>query len=523
MKRIILVVIAVAILITVGYFVVFTPLSLLDVGTSTRNTHVGNLIGYGELIGPRERKGFITSYMNEGFSETVTLIGKCQHKTQGTIISTGFEKYRYTVYGKENTWSSYEVLSKPGQTSRYISIPNPGEVKTSSAWIFGGIWNCPAYSFEVVGSKYKALKVIFEGYIDWNTWNPFDDGWKWRTLQVDEAYLYEGYGSLRLPTGIEDDIERPYDTFEIGETVDIRVETGKGGQTVDGTGTWRVTLNEPYSGGITEPGIGGGVVKEEYYNDDAIGHFKFVVTEEMARKSMESTDPYTVRLWNTILPIGTLYVDFLDFIALAPSDVTCKGPEQIKVGNVATITLSASVNPSTQASLDYFRVSVIYGTSGVLLPSDWGSKLWLIHTTNIPASSGTATISFIPQKESFVTVHAKAFDTDGRGSKRTITWTLWTYADSEVPDEVIEDETGQHDYWGGKTPEYQPWDPSGWWEDNVAEYYPLIVALAVFIIMMIIAFIPQIPIPYGMYGRLAVVTLGAVLAALIYWLMGGTI
>jgi len=41
--------------------------------------------------------------------------------------------------------------------------------------------------------------------------------------------------------------------------------------------------------------------------------------------------------------------------------------------------------------------------------------------------------------------------------------------------------------------------------------------------MLIIAFIPQIPIPFGIYGRMTVVVLGAVLAMLIYWYLGGTI
>jgi len=384
----------------------------------------------------------------------------------------------------------------------------------------GGTYNADAYSFEFVGNDYDAEKVVLKGYIDGNLLNPFDGNFKWQTLQTDEAYLYEGYGSLTLPTGIEDGIERPYDTFEIDQIVDIRVETAKGGQTVEGTGTWRVTLNEPYSGGITDPGSGGGVVVEKYYDDDTTnGHFKFTVTADMAEKSMSSTYPYSVRIWNTMLPKGTLYTDFIDFIAKAPSDVTLTGQTQSKVGETTTVTLSAT----SDIGIDYFRVSVIYGPSNVLLPGDPNSYNWIIHTTNIPASGGTATISFTPDKESYVTVHAKAFDTEGRGSVRTKTWTLWAYADAEVPDDVVDDETGEDDYGGGHTDTWLPWDPSGGNWGSIGDYLPLIIAIAVFIIMLIIAFIPQIPIPFGMFGRMAVVVLGAVLAAVIYWYLGGTI
>ena len=515
--KIIMVVLAVAILVTVGVFYGALPgLSILDKGTTTTNREIGGLKGSGELIGPNSRKGFIASYKNDGFSETVTCIGKVHIDTWATAA---MKSCLYEVYGKKQG-GSYEMLSSPTGTSMYISNPNPDFINLPDTISFGGTYNMDAYSFEFVGSDYDAVKVVLKGYIDGNILNPFDGNFKWQTLQTDEAYLYEGYGSLNLPT---DSDGRPRDNFEIGETVDIRVETAKGGQTVEGTGTWRVTLNEPYSGGITQPGSGGGVVKEEYYNDDTIGHFKFVVTEDMAQKSMDSSDPYSVRIWNTILPMGTLYTDFIDFNVKGPGDVELSGPIQSKVGSSATVGFSASVNSDTQLPIDYFRVSVIYGTNNVLLPSDPNAHNWIIHTTNIPAVNNAGTISFTPSKESYVTTHVKAFDTEGRGSPRTRTWTLWAYADAEVPDDVVDDETGDDDYGGGHTDPWFPWDPSGGNWGNIRNYLPLIIAIAVFIIMLIIAFIPQIPIPFGMYGRMMVVVLGAVLAAVIYWYLGGTI
>lgn len=514
MNKIGIVAIAVVILLIASAGIIIPGLSLLDEGTTTVNGDFGGISGSGELIGPNDRKGFITSYMDVGFSETITCIGRV---CADTWAVGGMTHYRYFVYGKENSWSSYELLSEPGTTSMYLSpeSPNPGERAISGIQI-GGCKNLDDYSFEFVGNKYKAVKVVCQGRIDWNVFDPFDNGYQWRNLQIDEAYLYEGYGSLTLPTDIEDGIERPYDTFEIGQTVDIRVETAKGGQTVEGTGTWRVTLNEPYSGGITDPGLGGGVVVEKYYDDDTTnGHFSFVVTKEMADKSMSSTDPYSVRIWNTMLPKGTLYVDFVDFIHLCPGDVTLTGETQSRVGETTTVTLTASINSETQLPIDYFRVSVIYGTSNVLLPGDPNSNNWIIHTTNIQASGNSATISFIPTKESYVTVHGKAFDTDGRGSIRTKTWTLWAYAETEVPDDVVDDETGEDDYGGGHTDPWLPWDPSGGNWGEVAIGLSIIGIIVAIVIAAVFAILGLLA-PGSPYVKVAIIVAGIVIAVVVY-------
>lgn len=524
-KNIAIVAVAIVILLIAGVFAGVIPgLSLIDSTTTVHKTYSGCVGNPGtELF---DRKGYISSWKGDGHSEKIIVSGSVKHKTWSMAH---VKYYKYKVFLKENVWSQYVDKSM----SMYLSNPNPGKITAN--WHggegAGQIYSVPSYIFTIIGNKYVdgAIKVELWIYVDYNTVNPLDKGYEWKVIAIDEAYLYSGQGGLYLPKGIEDGVERPYDTFEIGQEVDIRVETAKGGY---GSATpWRVTLNEPYGGNIEdlypdEEGSysGGGVVLEKSYaNDVTNGHFKFTVTADMARKSMQSSDPYTIRIWNILIPKGSLYVDFLDFIASAPSEVTCTGVEQSKVGNVVTVQLTASINSDTQANLDYFRVSVIYGVSGVLLPSDPNSHKWIIHTTNLPVSGTTATVSFTPTFESYVTVHAKAFDTDGRGSPRTKTWTTWIYADVEVPDEVVEDEVGEDDYSGGHTDTWNPWDPEGgnWGQIKWEDYLPIIIAIAVFIIMLIIAFIPQIPIPWGIYGRLLVVVLGAVLAVLIYWLMGG--
>ena len=495
----------------------------ISVNTNTQNSDHGGIHGTGELIGPNNRKGFIASYKNDGLSETITCIGKAEIDTWATA---GMDGYYYTVEGKTET-SGWIMLSKPGETSMAISNPNPG-IKSVSGIQIGGTFTAEAYSFEVIGNDYKAIRVTFKGHIDGNLLNPFDEGHIWRTLQVDRAYIYSGYGGLYLPTGIDDGVERPYSTFEIGQEVKIRVETAKGGQTVDGTGTWRVTLNEPYTESINEPDAGGGIILEKSYNDDTIGYFTFTVTEEMAENSMNSDQPYTVRIWNTILPTGTLHIDFIDFIKKAPSEVYLDGPIQSKVGDLATVSLSANVNGDTQAPIEHFRVSVIYGTNGVLLPSNPNSNFWLIHTTNVDATkSGNkyiAQIEFRPQFESYVTVHSKAQDTEGRWSPITKTWTLWAYESVPVDEDIIDDETGEDDYGGGNTQPWLPWDPSGGnWEQTIYDSTPIIAAIVVFFIFLLISLLPQVPIPFGIYGRMFMILIGIAISVLTYLILKGEI
>lgn len=522
-RRNLLIIGAVAAIIVIAAFAGMLPgLSLFDNGTTTIHRESAGIRGTPghELL---DAKGYICSYMNDGLSQKIVVSGSLSCDSGSMAYAA---VYRYRVYLKENAWSAYELVSEPGTTSKYISAANPGEkncgIGPAPSYPTGPLELAP-YTFQIVGDKYAsgAIKVTLDVYMDSHWINPFDS-YYWYTMSIDEAYLYEGYGSLTLPTGIEDGVERPYDTFEIGQEVKIRVETAGGGGSTSGY-NWRVTLNEPYGGTIDDPDDGGGVVKEQFYQDDTISYFTFTVTEEMARKSMLSDSPYTVRIWNTLIPKGSLYIDFIDFIAKAPGTVLLNGPRQSKINTVATVDMSSTVNTDTQAPIDYFRVSVIYGTNDVLLPSSPTSQNWLLHTTNVAAiySGGTyvASVDFIPTKSSYVTLHAKAFDTAGRGSPRTTTWTLWAYTTNPAPDDTIDSQVGYSDYSGGHTDPWLPWDPgSGNWEDLtilLSPYLGMVIAIFILIITGILAFF----VPYfKVKGRRTLILLLGILASVIvYW------
>lgn len=474
--------------------------------TNTDNIDRGSFKGVGELLGPLSRKGYIVSYKQDGLSETIVAQGTAKI-TDEWLGRSGMTKFRYKVYGKTDAGASWEAISVPGQTSKYVSNPNPGE-KTISGTQLGGTKTFESYSFNIVSDHYEAIKVIFQGYINWDVLNPFE-GYKWMNLQVDYAYLYPGWGGLYLPerNGV------PVSTFEIGETVNIGVLTTYGGQTVGEGKTWRVALIEPADRGGEE-------IKHQDYGDNVDSYFSFEITEDMF--STSSTNEYKVKIYNTLIPKGSLLVHSIDVLAKAPGDVKIESDNiQVKIGSNIDVVLSAEINEETQLPIDYFRVSVIYGANDVLLPGDYWSDRWIVHTTSFDASkvSGSkyqTTVSFTPDKESYVTVHAKAVDTEGRASEHTKVFTIWCYKDNAAPDDVIDDETGEDIYDGGHTSDWwSVWDASSgnWPESFQISLIGVAVSLIVFTVIAIIA---MLWVPGGMNIKLLVVLLGAVISVLLY-------
>ena len=504
----IMVVIAVVILLTVGIFYGILPGLSMTVNTTTVNSEHGGIKGSGELIGPNNRKGFIISHTNTGFSQTITCIGRACVDTWAT---GGMKQYRYQVYGRPLI-GDWENIGN----SKYLSNPCPGARSVSGLQV-GGCLNADAYSFEFVGYKYKAVKVVFEGYIDWNIANWFDDGYQWRTLQKDEAELFEGWGSLTYP--IIDG--KPQSTFEIGETGSIGVKTHYGGNTAENGKPWKVIMRWPKD-------RGGEIFKEASYSDNVDTYFTFAITEDMFDGSGSSDNSFEVEIYNTLVSKGEILVKSIDIKANAPSDVSLSGSTQAKNGETINVDLSATINSKTQLPIKSFQVSVYYGAMDTLFPSDPFSNRWILPTIHLtPTKSGDTykyLLSFVADEsgyEGFVTVSAWAYDTEGRSSLHGKKWGTYIYLEDKVPEETIEDQTGEDYDYGGHTIGWTPWDPSGgnWGEVEWEDYYPIIVAIAIFIIMLIIAFIPQIPIP--MYGRMLLVILGVVLAVLTYWYMGG--
>jgi len=486
----------VAILLIAGFSGLF-PAQFFNLNTNTVNSEYFGVKGHGELL---TRDGYIMSYMDQGLSETIRVQGRVDVSTWAHMQVTGFY---YKVYGKATPWQGWDLLSEPGQTSTYLSAQNPGVRTPGSGWHWSGVFAFPEYyEFEVVGNHYKALRVEFY-LICRNSLAPWEPDVA-RRMQRDEAYLYEGWGGLFLP---KDEDGRPRSTFEIGETVNIGVETTYGGSTVGESGhTWRVVMNYPTD-------RGGEVYKEQNYGDNIKGQFTFTVTADMFTTT--SNNRYSIRILNTLLPQGTLNINTIDILAKAPSDVTfSNAPSTVKAGNTVTMTLSASVNAETQLPVTHFEVSVYYGSYQSLIPTNPNDPRWIIPTTDVSAINNQYTLTITPTEHSYVTVLAKAYDSEGRASLRTRYWSLFCYTGSQPPDNTTD--VGDGDYGGGYFDPWLPWQPGGIWEVDQSTIN-LLIAIVVFLVMAVIALLLPMPPPM----KIIVIILGIVLAVVIWIYLNG--
>jgi len=527
MKKILFGTIAIITILLISVFYGSLPLTIvgLDLDVNTKNhNHEGlkGVSGY-ELLGPHNQEGFILSWMSNGMSETITVTGAI---TIDMLSFAGANSYKYELWGKKDRFDSWHRIDFP-----VISKQLPS-AKTLTGFSVGETRFLETFSFNFVGNDYAngAVRAVLRIYCKLNVLNPFES-LAWRTLQSDEAYLYSGYGGLYLPRGLEqDNPDLPYSTFEIGQTVKIGVETAQGGYTTDGL-PWRVTLNEPTTGvssGMTTP-TEIGIIKSQFYPNDCSASntfFEFTVTEEMAKKTMNTKLPYTVRIWNTLYPMGGINIDFVDFMYKCPGSVVFTGPESVELGNTATISLNAMVNNATQADIDFFRVSVVYGKADTFLPSDMGSGRWIIHTTDIGINDKQAcvlpqTVLFTPDKIGFVTVFAKAFDIQGRPSRTTECWAIHFWESTQPPSGVTDDDTGQSSYGGGHVEPWLPWNPADfdWFKDDetVSTILVYIIMFIVFILFLIMAWF--FPMPGGIIGKALLIILGLIIVFLIYLFM----
>jgi len=525
-KPIIILAIAIVLLLIVGFFTNILPFSMLNLETNTYHGNHGGIYGVGELL---DQKGYIVSWNTNEMSQTITVHGRINSQ----IGSLGeMTKYRYLVYIKKDANSDWDLVSQPGNqdTSKYLNSNNPGEKQISG--FKSQEYSCYAWNFNIVGPSLAGggIRVVLQGWINENFLD-FTKGFSWKRLQSDEAYLYSGTGGLYLPRGIDEEgVDRPYSTFEIGQTVKIGVETGVGGSSEK---PWRVTLNKPYNGeieGQNDPYIGGkgAVVKEQVFPNDcdpSNTFFTFVVTESMAELSMSSSSPFTVRIWNSVLPKGTLQVDFIDFIAKAPGDIVFSGDSgQFEVGEFVTVEMSATVNSDTQAEIDYIRCSVVYGEKNNLLPSDWGSNRWIVHTTTLGDADKNGctlpqSITFKAERSGYITVFAKAIDVQGRAGKSDSYRQMFAYdSGNKPPDETTD--TGDGLYGGGHTIGWLPWDPSeGNWrlvddDGSISTLLKIILSIVIFAMFAVIIY--YFPIPGGIYGKMLLMILGIGLIVVIW-------
>jgi len=531
MKSKVLIIIGIILLLLgVSYFAGVFPFSI-NLDTSCTNYSRANAFrGRGELIGPKDRDGFIVSWREDGYSETISIAGKLVLYNDPIIEYPGIQKYKYEVYGHDKYTGDWDLLSSPAFTSMYLTNLNPGVITfTGSTGLSEGAeYNFPeTYDFEMIGNLYDGIKAKLYIYVDWDLMNPWDDGPYWTLLQEDRAYLYESIGGLYFDT---DTSGRPINTYEIGETGRIKVKTTYGGQTVgEENKPWRVIMNYPAD-------RGGGIFKQQDFGDMVTAYFSFTVTEDMFKTT--SNNEYTITLYNTILPQALIITHTIDLKAKAPGDVVFYGPQSVENGNSISVTMTAIVSSNTQLPIEYFRAGAYYGTMDSSIPTTPTSNRWIIQITDFReiSESGdeySATMLIDSSRiksdyEGYITIWAVAYDTQGRSSLHNQKYTIniWKPASDggggEPPPDMIDDETGQHDDYGGHTEPWLPWDPNkgGNWDDDDKETFNLLKIIVMIIIIalsIVIAFF--YPIPGGHIGKAIVIFVGIAIAVIIYYLM----
>ena len=520
-NKYIIIAVAVVLLLIASAFAGLIPLQVTGVDTVTVNNNKYGIKGYGEVFQPFDAKGFITSWLNDGHSESISVRGKL---TFDWNFGSDIDKYYYVVYGGKTIQGGIvdysDVLSSPDISTMYLSAPNPGKMDLDLRNI--RLTGKPdplylnVYDFTFMGFDYDALKVELYVHHDNSLLNIFDEGYKWKVIQTDEVRLYSGQGGLYYHQ--ENNELLPRQTYEVGEVVIIDVHTGFGGQT-SVYDTSSITMQSPSPWTVKLRNPQGDVIQTQEYDDDVIRTFQFEVTEDMY--DPDTNNEYQLEIWNTWVSMGALNVYTIDILEYAPSSVTFDVSSthdefQTSVGQKCTVSFSSISNPLTGLPIESFRVAVIYGTHQNLMPSNSPTDpIWLIYKRNVQSSGSSASITFEPEKESYITVFANAQDSQGRTNLYPSCWTIWAYQSQPAPQAQIEDYVGFHWYKGGQSSDWLPWDPAGVWDTLEPQSQSLIVAVAIFLLFLFLgSFLPK-------NQKIIAIIIGAILSVIAYAYMSG--
>jgi len=475
------------------------------------------------------RKGFILSFRPDAYSEQITVQGILEAKdpsiwqTLQAAISYGLwqpviSEYKYKVYiGNVGDWK--EVLSDKVHSS-YIRVLQGGthyKIKGSHTKQLP----CETLSFDIKGNPFNTdvigLRVELWVKSKGAAGNPFED-WKWRLIASDQAYLYCGKSSVK--------VQGTHNTFEIGETVRLRVTTSAGGQTVGETTdkTWLLKLYKPDG---TEY-VGNGFPR--YLPDWFDGTVEFKITPDMWNPYGSNT--YHIKVYNTLLEKGTFSFDVIDIKAKAPSNVTIQTScgFSTSVNEEITVTLTAKVNPQTQLPISYFKVWVWYGTHTDLMPPS-GSDRWIkreeiISSYQVDSTTYQGKFTFTPEKgDRWITIAAKAYDKENRASLAMTYYQLYVSSPNqpELSEEEIKNQGGGTGYYtGGTTEETQPdfgskigYRLESASEGDMSSILLLVIGIMITVFSVIIALLA----PVHPYLKILIMVIGLVVTLLLWYFL----
>lgn len=493
-----------------GGFITIPGMDILgSEGYETQKKWYNNYHGnhYSELLLPADRKGFITSFRSDiefGLSETITVAGN--YKAQ--IGFSQIHKLRYIIKWKATPTSGWEIVSEPGKTEKWISVKNPGVFNAVSAG--SDRRDCRPYVFNIRGQRDGAIRAELWGFFDPNELNPWD-GYEWKRLSSDQAKLSSGICGMWLP---DRDDGGYRSTFEIGETVKIKVETGVGAVDIEadgreGTKTWELHLKKPNGNEYTDQNF------PRKLSDHFRGDVTFEIYEDMF--TLGGNNRYSLELYNTLWKQGTLQLSSIDVLSKRPDEplITPDCGLSLIVPASVIVEVKANPNPETQVNIEYFGVMVFYGKHVDLAPGSWGADRWILRDTKITASGNKATFDFeVTQPNRWFTIIVYSHDEEGRDSD-TDYYQVKTYEsedDEESDDDLVNEGGGQGSYGGGTSGETTPWD---FWEGDKPLEINWWGVLAVFLIIVCFALI-------GLYVfkspkmMILMIIVGSIIGVLVY-------
>jgi len=472
--------------------------------------------------GSGSRSAFLIAKTDYGESEFITAEGRAWYAPgwQQVLIpitnilgafpsDSAYYRISHKSYG--GGWAT--IFDKGGRKVSWLNVNTEWANGGTKAFyhrlgIFSEMLLLPSITFSVIGHHPGAIKIELVGFIKGNIF----DSWHPKVLASDEAELLPSGGSIkRVGTRA---------TYEVGETMEMQVTTDYSGSTVgESSKGYVVKIRNPI----------GNVEKTIPLQDDFDGKISIYIKDEWYKPDTSGWDnTFKFELVNQMRPLGELTFATIDVIGKAPANCiisTSAESNQGKIQGGETLTVTFTAEEKIGAvPIEEFSYCVFYGQSKNTAEPPSDSPNWIRSWTSINAEKSsdgyTATVSFtVPSRAGYVTIKAWPVGEGNRHSEEMTAGGALIWVDSEPADSQVDQENIEsHTDVGGKTSDFIDWLLPG--PAELMDYLPLIIAIAVFIICLIIAVIPQIPLP--LYGRLIVIVLGAVLAVLIYWYMGGT-
>ena len=508
MKKAIILTIFVILVVSVGVFAGIIPFELSSLGDNGYNTGfsmsdvnncetnhfggsetlfwMGNVAtDYQEVIFSPSNNAPIVTAMSRGTGERsidVVLYGNIAPQIPNNPWQPDYGWYKVDIkYSQYQGWQTI-INTKDNQVdTTVVSFVSGSTVKQRYYAKEGSVIE-PSYGLKALAPITFSLNGPHVGIIRVRQYTEFS---AYLGLQHDTKITSEDYTFLISGEGNVDIVNGQTRYIEGVDTVKFSVTTGYSGYTQGGqyvSHGWELKIYNNY----------GDMVKKWNIGDDKL-NTRYDVNGKILNYPIPSGsfNPSGSNTWSAVLTNTLFNQDDETFFAIS-KEALQQAPDikpirfddsQYNLGDSVTITLEGIPNPEGRNTIDGFLVNILYGRDGIDYVVGY-------HLKYIKASFfNNAQITFTPSKgDTYITIEAWAFD----------------YPESEGG---IMSEKAEGQIWI-KDKEHQPVE---------IDYSAMIIAIVVFIILCLIAFIMPLPV----IGKILIVCIGAALSFLIYLIMIG--